>query len=92
MNAAFGVAFSPDGRRLATGGTTDRDVLKLWDLATYRELLALPGKGNIFINVAFSPDGNWLAARGQLDAELNLWRAPSWEEIAAAEKTERAGP
>jgi WD40 repeat protein len=88
MNAAFGVGFSPDCRRLATGGTSDRDAVKLWDLATYRELVTLPGRGNIFMNLAFSRDGNWVVARDQLGGQLHLWRAPSWAEIDAAEKAQ----
>jgi WD40 repeat protein len=86
MQGAHGVAFSPDGRRLATGGGSGRDAIKLWDLATYRELVTLSGQGNLFSFVSFSPDGNWIAAGSAFEGQLNLWRAPSWEEIAAAEK------
>jgi WD40 repeat protein len=87
MNGANSVAFSPDGRRLATGGGS-RDSVKLWDLATYRELVTLSAQGNLFWFASFSPDGNWIAAGStfELEGQLNLWRAPSWEEIGAAEK------
>ena len=81
----FDAAFSPDGRRLATGGDTPKDVVKLWDLATQRELLTLPAQGSLFLHVAFSPDGNTLMATG-LAGVAHLWRAPTWEEIEAAEK------
>ena len=89
MLGIHSVAFSPDGRRLATGGGSGREAVKLWDVATCREMLALPGEGSIFGFVAFSPDGNWLIARSSLAGHLHLWRAPSWAEIDAAEK--RAG-
>ena len=85
MLGAHSVAFSPDGRRLATGGSS-RDSVKLWDLATYRELVTLSAQGNLFWFASFSPDGNWIAAGSYFEGQLNLWRAPSWEEIAAAEK------
>jgi WD40 repeat protein len=88
INAAFGVAFSPDDRRLATGGG-GRDAVKLWDLSTHRELVVLPGQGFLFSFVAFSPDGNWLAACNS-QGQLHLWHAPSWAEIEAAEKREAA--
>ncbi|MBN1508053.1 MAG: protein kinase [Sedimentisphaerales bacterium] len=85
MLGAHGVAFSTDGRRLATGGGSSPDAVKLWDPVTRRELLTLSGQGSIFASVVFSPDGRWLAACS-MEGRLNLWRAPSWAEIEAAEK------
>jgi WD40 repeat protein/serine/threonine protein kinase len=84
MLGAHAVAFSPDGRRLATS-SVGREAVKLWDLLTYRELITLAGQGSDFRFVAFSPDGRWLAARSD-EGQLHLWRAPSWEEIEAEEK------
>jgi len=86
MQGAVGVAFSPDGRRLATGGSSGRDAVKLWDLSTRRELMTLSGQGDSFWFVAFSPDGRWLAACSREEGKLHLWRAPSWDEIEAQEK------
>jgi len=84
MNGAHGVTFSPDGRRLATGGG-GRQAVKLWDMATCRDLITLSGQGSVFYFVAFSPDGRSLIACNWED-HLHLWRAPSWEEIEAAER------
>jgi WD40 repeat protein len=42
----------------------------------------------MFCFVIFSPDGNWLAARSE-EGQINLWRAPSWAEIAVAEAKEK---
>ena len=81
-------ALSADGRRLATGGSSPKDAVKLWDPEAHRELLSLPGEGQFFAHVAFSPDGNTLVAVS-LDGMAHLWRAPSWEEIAAAEKKQK---
>ena len=88
---AFGVAFSPDDRRVATGGGTSRDAVKLWDLSTHRELITLPGQSTVFFYVAFSNDGRWLAACNGIEGDLNLWYAPSWEEIEAEEKRLESG-
>ncbi len=85
MQGVHGVAFSPAGRRLATGGGTGRDALKLWDLSTTRELLTLPGQGSMFTFVTFSPDDRWLAICSW-EGRLHLWRAPSWTEIKATER------
>jgi eukaryotic-like serine/threonine-protein kinase len=83
-NGAFAVAFSPDGRRLVTGGS-GTDSIKLWDLATRRELLTFSEQvGGQVLVVGFSPDGNWLAG-WDWSGKVYLYRAPSWEEIAAAE-------
>jgi WD40 repeat protein len=64
---------------LATGGQGTSDAVKLWDVATQRELLSFQEDGQVFIAIGFSPDGNTLAATS-LDGIAHLWRAPSWEE------------
>jgi WD40 repeat protein len=78
-------AFSPDGTRLVVG-SNGQEAVKLWDTAQYQDLLTLPGSGSLFLAAAFSPDGNVLSSVNRMGV-LHLWRAPSWDEIAAAEKT-----
>jgi WD40 repeat protein/tRNA A-37 threonylcarbamoyl transferase component Bud32 len=90
MLGAHGVAFTADGRRLATGGGSSPNAVKLWDPLTCRELLTLSGRGSIIASVVFSPNGQWLAACG-LEGWLNLWYAPSLEEIELVEKKSEVG-
>src|SRR5262249_13555961 len=53
--ALWSVAYSPDGKRLATHEETR---LRVWEGATGRELLPVPGKfPSSFAGVAFSRDG-----------------------------------
>jgi eukaryotic-like serine/threonine-protein kinase len=83
LPGVFAVAFSPDGKTLVTGGM-DRKVI-LWDVATHQELAAFP-LGGLFPTLAFSPDGRTLAI-GNLHEDgrrIQILRAPSFEEIAAA--------
>jgi len=88
MLGAHGVAFSPDGRRLATS-SNGREAIKLWDLSTRREPIVLAGQGSSIGGAVFSPDGKWLAARNGKN-QLQLWQAPSWEEIEAAEERSKS--
>ena len=55
------VAFSPDGKLLATD-SVDEKVVKLRDLSTGRQLAALPARA--VYHLVFSPDGRYLAAAG----------------------------
>ena len=83
--STFGLAFSDDGRRLLTTGRNPRDAVKLWDVATRKELLVLPAEGQIFFDAGFSPDGNTIFA-SSFGGIAQFWRAPSWAEIEAEEK------
>jgi WD40 repeat protein len=89
LEGVISAVFSPDGQRLATGSSKPDEALKLWDVASWQELLTLEGAGSLFYLTAFSPDGNTVGALSS-DGILNVWRAPSWAEINAAEAKEKA--
>jgi WD40 repeat protein/serine/threonine protein kinase len=77
-------AFSPDGTRLAVS-STGKEAVKLWDVQSQQELLTLAGEGSIFSSTAFSTDGSALGSVS-VAGRLELWRAPSWAQIEAAER------
>jgi WD40 repeat protein len=80
------VTFSPDGKTLATV-SHDRKV-KLWNVATQQELATFPFAAHLLPYARFSPDGRTLAigCYDEPGMHIELVRAPSFEEIAAAEE------
>ncbi len=72
------VSFSPDSQRLASGGL-DRTV-RLWDVASGNELLALTGHTAEVFSVSFSPDGQQLAS-GAIDQSVRLWDSKTGHEL-----------
>jgi WD40 repeat protein len=68
------VAFSPDGRLLASGG---RDSVILWDTTSGEKMKSLGS--NAVNSVAFSPDGRLLASGGR--DSIILWDTATWEKM-----------
>ena len=66
----YGIAFSPDGRLIASadGG----GILRLWDVASGREITAFSADTGIIYSVAFSPDGRRLAT-SSWDKRIKIW-------------------
>jgi hypothetical protein len=74
------VVFSPDGRRLASGGTNN--TVKIWDTATGQDLRTLNGHAVSANCVAFSPDGRRLAS-GSSDTTVKIWDTATGQELAS---------
>jgi WD40 repeat protein len=88
MQGVDGLVFSPDGKTLVSGAG-GFEAIKLWNIETGQKLLTLPGKGSLLSEVKFMENGNtFVAGRLGQRGVWQIWRAPSWEEIAAAEARE----
>jgi RNA polymerase sigma factor (sigma-70 family) len=80
------VAFSPDGKTLATSGW-DRGAecrIRFWDTATGQEVRQAQATVNPYtFCLAFSPDGKTLASSGN-ESAVRLWEVASGKEVVPA--------
>ena len=74
--AVESLAFSPDGKLLATA-SVDK-MVKLWRVADGKEIAALNGHTDSVNALAFSPDSTLLVSGGE-DRTIKLWDVVRWK-------------
>jgi WD40 repeat protein len=71
-----GVAFSRDGRQIVTAGGTGDNTIRVWDLATRKEIARFVGHSAPVLAVAVTPEGKKVLSSAK-DGTVRLWNMPS---------------
>lgn len=71
---AYCAAFSPDGKRIVSGGILDHTV-RVWDIETGRTLHTFKGHTGGVTSVTYFPDGKRIAS-ASADGTARIWLAP----------------
>jgi eukaryotic-like serine/threonine-protein kinase len=74
------VSFSPDGRYLASAGEMGDCTVRIWDVATKRQVQVLRGHRASVYALGWNKAGTLLAS-GSTDGTVRIWDTTTWREV-----------
>lgn len=86
VDGVLALAFSPDGKWLASGSADM--TIRIWDVATGRELQCIEGHDKTVTGVAFSPTGKQLISTSR-DSTARVWDLTTNEQVALFDRHSR---
>jgi WD40 repeat protein len=97
------VAFSPDGKVLATGSyrydanrRQPEGIIVLWDVPTHQRIASWVAHSNFITSLAFEPDGQTLTsaalagANGKINSEMKMWVVSTHSQVGDTKIVEQA--
>ncbi|KAG9070428.1 hypothetical protein KI688_007964 [Linnemannia hyalina] len=78
IGTVYSVVFSPDSQQIAFGG--NHSTVRVWDVTSGEELLAMEGHTGSIYSVDYSPCGKLIASAGY-DKTVRLWSSQTGESL-----------
>jgi WD40 repeat protein len=79
-SAILSVAYSPNGRQVATAEEIDALRVNVWDVRSGKQLLNLKGHGDLIQAVRYSPDSRYIVTASS-DKTARIWDAETGIEL-----------
>lgn len=91
IGPVFSLAFSPDGKTLASGGSGQDYSVRLWDVASGIQIAVLEGHTAQIAALSFNANGTQLET-ASYDGTIHLWDAATGAAVETIDQTVSGGP